>query len=417
MTPQKSLNFILIPAQSNRYDRRVMRDLANALIAFGHKATSLLGPVPGSALVSLCKQTDVDVVIQVNKSRPRKGKLPNGIRHITWFQDVFPSDQKEFTAFEPNDIVYFLGDPVVLGLNQDLPCLVSTLVTGVDEALLARHERVDFACDFSLCGFIPLPSDLRTRGWLRLYFTVPMLAGLAGLLSAGLANDLVLLLGRRDAPEPVAAVLRALVEANYEPLTGSLDINRIGCALREALSDLRGHYGISTQGARHLIDYYAREYPRLMDRLLLAHTITDISNSVHLYGPGWNLHGEFQKFHHGTLNSQLELAQVYRTSRINLSNNTHGLGLHSRNLECMAAGGFVLTHTSPNDDKPGGMLTTFEPGLHYATFMPQTLAEEAQRWLRNEQTRLAAVKRARDVVREKHLWRHRAEQILVDLNR
>ena len=416
-TTPTTLKFLLIPAQPNPYDRRMMRGLADGLAAHGHETSNLLSPVPPHTIAELCKEIGAHVVVQVNQLRPRSVDLPTGTRHVAWFQDIFPSHQKGLGRALPGDIVYFLGDPHALGLERELPCLVDTLLTGVDESLFSRQEPNDFACDYSLCGFIPPPSRARMAIRYQIYFATPLLARISGLMSAGYANDFILFCARVQAPEPVLAAVRSTVEANYPPLSGELDITTLSKSLRRTLNGLRWRYGLSPWRIRHLVDYYAREYPRLIDRLALLHAITDISDSVHLYGPGWETHDEFRHLHRGVLHSSTELARVYRTSRINLANNTHGLGLHSRNLECMAVGGFILTHTSPNDDKPGGLRTSFEPGVHYGAFAPDTLVEEAQRWLRNEKERLAAGKRARQIVREKHLWRHRAAQILADLER
>jgi glycosyltransferase involved in cell wall biosynthesis len=106
---------------------------------------------------------------------------------------------------------------------------------------------------------------------------------------------------------------------------------------------------------------------------------------------------------------------VFSRSRLNLANNTHGLGLHSRTLECMAVGGFIFTHASAADDKPGGMHTTFTPDVHYGVYTPDTIAETARRWLRDEARREKAAAEARAIVRQSHTWRRRAEQILADL--
>jgi hypothetical protein len=83
----------------------------------------------------------------------------------------------------------------------------------------------------------------------------------------------------------------------------------------------------------------------------------------------------------------------------------------------MAVGGFILTHESPNDSKPGGMLTSFEPGVHYGMFTPENLHEEALRWLADDTKRRQVGLQAASVVRQKHCWHHRAQQILEDLKK
>jgi hypothetical protein len=167
----------------------------------------------------------------------------------------------------------------------------------------------------------------------------------------------------------------------------------------------------------HQINALAREYPRLLDRVALINAALDVSKSLELYGPGWNAHETFLKYHKGIVSDPDVLLSIYERSRINLANNTHGLGLHSRTLECMAVGGFIFMHTSPHDEKPGGMLTAFEPDVHYGAYTPETFRDEAGRWLRDDTARAQAGERAAAVIKAKHLWLHRAEQITEDVKR
>lgn len=59
----------------------------------------------------------------------------------------------------------------------------------------------------------------------------------------------------------------------------------------------------------------------------------------------------------------------------------------------------------------------FSPTVHYGMFTPETIAEEARRWLRDEAKRKQAGAAASVIVRQNHTWRHRAQQILADLQR
>ena len=83
----------------------------------------------------------------------------------------------------------------------------------------------------------------------------------------------------------------------------------------------------------------------------------------------------------------------------------------------MATGNFLLMHESPNDTKAGGMLTAFEPGVHYGSYTPENFTEQASRWLRDDKERTQAGIRAQEVIRDRHCWHHRARQIVDDLNR
>jgi hypothetical protein len=154
-----------------------------------------------------------------------------------------------------------------------------------------------------------------------------------------------------------------------------------------------------------------------MDREALVQAASSVSASLALYGPGLSAHDFVQPYYKGVIDDKNELLDVYCRSKINLSNNTHGLGLHSRILECMAVGGFIFMHKSPHDEKPGGMLTAFEPNVHYGSYTLENFSEEAARWLKDDQARVQVGIRARSVIRERHCWHHRAQQILDDLNR
>lgn len=164
-----------------------------------------------------------------------------------------------------------------------------------------------------------------------------------------------------------------------------------------------------------VLSYFTREYPRFLDRQRLIDLTLKVSDSLELYGPGWQTHPAYAPYAKGFITDQTGLLEVYSRSRINLANNTHGLGLHSRTLECMAIGGFIFTHSSPNDEKPGGLLTSFTPDQHFGIFSPENFRERAKYWLDHEKERKEAGKLAQGIVKKSHCWHHRAQQIVNDL--
>ena len=468
------MRFLIVPNYANPYDQRMVSGLATALCNIGHEAHALHAPLPDLELVRMCDTLDVDVVMQVNRVRPLDPALPPKVRHITWFQDVFPETMEDFlSGIRDSDIVYVLGDADVLGLKAKLPCQVGCLVTGVDEATLnfeyPRVLKKTDHIDFSLCGFIPPPFETTPSAksdllwyWDDLFSRVPIIGklGVVQLLRRALFRKHVPI---DYVPYAVLVALGDIAQGLYKPLRGELDIHFLSEAMRDHASLVTGPrpphvnrrpakhregrigmllrpYGPSFGNRRidvrsplvrlamlasrvrknedaidQAISYFARDYPRLLDRVELVRRIMHVSKSLELYGPGWDKHEQFKPYHKGILHDQGDLLAVYQRTRVNLANNTHGLGLHSRTLECMAVGGFILTHASPHDAKPGGMHTSFEPGVHYGMFTPGNLEEEARRWLKDEARRIAAGRSAAAVIREKHLWRHRAQQILDDL--
>lgn len=447
------MRFLIAPNFPNSYDQRMVEGLAKGFRDLGEEAIPLASPLPSEAMVACAGRFGADVVLQVNRFRPTEPPLPSHIRHISWFQDVFPdTDNDAYHGAREDDIVYALGDAGVLGLRTKLPCYVGSLVTGIEPEMLeaAREHNDNDEIDFSLCGFIPAPLGVRPNikadmVWYMndLFDRIPLL-GHSWTSRQSRARLLQRYISIGYVPYALASTLRAIVDALYRPLRGELDIGLLsGAMYAEAAPYIRprskpsaspkhwsrrGKLGQILAPYRSLafdrntaidnfINYLAREYPRLLDRVALLRATLDVSKSVELYGPGWASHEQFRPYHKGIIADPAALVPIFLRSRINLANNTHGLGLHSRTLECMAVGGFIFMHTSPHDEKPGGMLTSFEPGVHYGSYTPENFNAEAKRWLNNEQGRRECGTRAAALVREKHLWRHRAQQILADLKR
>lgn len=448
------MKILITPNYASSYDRRMVNGLAAGFHDIGHEALALPAPISAVDLEKQCRELSIDVVIQVNRTRHPEVALPSKVRYISWFQDVFPETTKHFAErFRDSDILYALGDAGVLGLDAQLPCYVGSLVSGVDQSVIDYPQDAPPDCvDFSLCGFIPTPPLISTRSMRKDIMDLTRLNPLLGARRAAAIMRRIIL-GYYLRPHIQNTVLMAMmdtVRGNYRPLRGELDIHELTRAIREAtaaygswpedgvLSRLKRYARYLAGGGRGKADrthhdripefrtlttfekslnYFVREYPRLLDREALINNALQVSGSLKLFGQGWDMHPEFRHYARGIIDTQEGLLDVYRRSRINLANNTHGLGLHSRTLECMAVGGFVFTHESPHDNKPGGMLTSFEPGVHYGVFTPENLHEEAHRWLADEAGRRRVGQQAAAIVRERHRWHHRAQQILDDLRK
>ena len=99
------------------------------------------------------------------------------------------------------------------------------------------------------------------------------------------------------------------------------------------------------------ISWCCREYPRYLDRIDLINLCVSINDKIALAGKGWEL-SEFNKFHQGII-SMHELSKFYQNAKINLCNNTHGVGIaQTRILEIMMSGQFVFSHKSKFDKDP-----------------------------------------------------------------
>lgn len=459
----RSLKFLVVPNLPTASDRRMVNGLADGLRAISQIAEALAAPIDAQTLAQRCRDDFIDVVIEINRSRDRCFPLPPNTRHIAWYQDVFPSTLDRFAeGFDPQDILYALGDARILGLNVPIPCPCLSLCPGVSPTLLDNGVKRE-SIDFSLCAYVPPPRAMPSSTAHRLLVgidailqTVPVLNHSEScwlLLRQAFKSDLPSLF----VPYRVVAELARIVEQRYQPLAGNLDIHDLvdamhrylqtseeGAALpaqalkipndgslplllricmltgSEQLQALVSQYGrerLATNQIDRAINHFAREYPRLLDRVELVRNALRVSTSLELYGKGWNRHKDLSRFAKGAIENQDSLIELYRRTRINLANNTHGLGLHSRNLECMAVGGFILTHESPHDTAPGGIRTAFEADTHYGVYKRDNFDDVAKRWLRDERKRLQVGSQAAMLVRSNHGWHHRAQQILDDLGR
>lgn len=405
-----------MPALGNRYDQVINESLAAALRSLGQQVHTTHTPVPSRTLRVLCAEYKFDVVIRVNAGRPQDVELPAGVRHVSWFQD-FPhyAEQAQLSALTQDDIVYFLGDARALGLRGDPPCKVSSLFTGVDPAMDVGRNAEGATWDMSLCGYIPPPPDtaeVSAGERLRLQFARMPIRAPVTVARALLGRRRVPLLRRTPG---LITSYQSVVEAAYQPLSGDLDIYRVLAGLRKVAKNHYGSLGSERFLGSQDFHYFTVHFPRYLDRIALARSALEVTPNFALYGQGWELHPEFGNCYKGVVSRKADLYRVYRQSVLNLANNTHGLGVHSRVLESMHAGGAVMTHTSPNDVKEGGMKKYFVPGEHYIAYDAQDFCDVAQRWLHDKKTLAVISANAQRLVLEKHTWLHRAHQILADL--
>lgn len=469
----KTRRILITPNVAAPYDQWMVKELATAFNGLGHYAAAMSSPQSATEILQLCKSFSIDVVIQVNRTRDPNIPFPSHVRHVSWYQDVFPDTLDGFLAgFHDSDILYALGDPGVLGLNIQPSCFVGSLFTGVDQAVLDyKPQQFNQDIDFSLCG--GLPQAIKLHRNIRTDLLCYLDKHIGGSPKLGRSRAIWILRKLIFGPLiPVNYVhysalleMQHIVESFYRPLRGELDIHQLANAMWKQNSlyvdsfkeippssqdsgqgksaripaphaqhvsgrrDLReklvrfliGESSLArpniTTAISKAISYFSQSYPRIIDRVALVQAASSVSTSLSLYGPGLSAHDFTLPYYKGVINEKNELLDVYCRSKINLSNNTHGLGLHSRVLECMAVGGFIFMHQSPHDEKTGGMLTAFEPNVHYGSYTPENFSEEAARWLKDDQTRGQIGIKARSVIREQHCWHHRAQQILDDLNR
>jgi len=115
------------------------------------------------------------------------------------------------------------------------------------------------------------------------------------------------------------------------------------------------------------------------------------------------------------MSNPAELADLHAKSRITVHNNIFGFALHSRVLDAITVNGFVMAHHTPWTGLAGQMTECFEPETHYGEYTAANFTDRARYWLNNHAARNKAATEARKIVADRHLWPHRAQQILRDL--
>ncbi len=155
---------------------------------------------------------------------------------------------------------------------------------------------------------------------------------------------------------------------------------------------------------------------RWLNRSHLAKLAISVSQDIEFWGSHWNEWHVTAPYAKPFCRDPEPLYDLYQRSRINLHDNIFGFSLHWRVLEAMAVGGFVMAHESPHHGKAGQMTETFEPNVHYGEYGANTFEESARYWLSDPAARRGAITEARKVIRDKHLWKHRAQRLLADLS-
>jgi hypothetical protein len=401
---------LIIPSLGNPYDVRMVQGLAEGFNSIGVSAKAKNKKISSEEILNECKDFKYNVVLKINEVRGSFEQELKDIRVISWYQDIYcDTEEKLKMGLQANDILYTMGDRKVLGIVDDIKVKNEILLTAVAPDLLSlKNKHMNYYHDFSICGFIPKNVENESvRESIKRAIKVILLK----LVNKGIINienQKLIKKIKNINNNKIDSALRALVESNYHSLTGSLDINQIEKIIKNSFSN---HEVLSEEK----LNYYAQTYPRKIDRINLVNELLEFTTSIGLYGPNWDTYPILKKYHKGVITDRMNLMRVYQGTKINLANNTHGIGIHSRTLEVMAVGGFVATHESENDELTGGILDGFTPDRHFCYYRKGEIRQECQKWLEDNNRRIAAGESAREVVRDKHLWIHRAKKIIEDL--
>lgn len=147
----------LIPDLASAYSVKMMADLSFGLRQIGYDAHHHTSPVEDEMLNGFVEKNGFNTVFRINKLPPEETKRSNNFRHITWFQDIFPSLEINDAIFQQDDLVCTLGSKDTLGLNiKDRRYAGSlNLFINPDDFSHIKPKYGKQQYDANLIGFIP----------------------------------------------------------------------------------------------------------------------------------------------------------------------------------------------------------------------------------------------------------------------
>lgn len=425
----KKISVLLTIPESNTYYIRNSIQFGNAFKKRGHKVITLNRNISNKELSEYVIDAKINLVIQINQ--PKLYSLPNDVIHICWYQDVF-DEQKHIKKFiNKNSIIYTLGNPYKIGLGFIPSCLCKGFFTGVDKKIIYQDE-LKRDIDVNHIAFIPKPSAydpysnnivivstlllylfklfqriIPFKNFKKLFIFQKLLNYLPKFFSILIRK--IISIGMQQEIRQV----KRIIQNNYTPLGGNLDILKIKKKIKNNFNAEYFDFLWSK------LKYIVRDYPRYLDRVSIGDTLVKINKSLNIFiaGYNWKLYPKYKKISHDHIESYSQLISIYKRSKITLCNNNHGLGLHSRVLEAMACGSFILMNESPLSKLDGGLETCFIKGVHYDEYNKDNLKEKINYWIKNETKRLSATKKAKEIIKKNHLWENRVDEIISDINK
>ncbi len=145
-------------------------------------------------------------------------------------------------------------------------------------------------------------------------------------------------------------------------------------------------------------------------RLPYLESIRDMNLS--LYGKGWSLDPRFKASARGSAAYGDEICKIVNAAKINL--NMHAAtNNHPRIFDTIAAGGFLLTRLTAEDEEPGGIGELFELGKEIEVFRTkEELREKIEFYLKHDDQRMEIARRGQERLLREHTVKHRMQWVL-----
>ncbi len=425
MSSLKNLKILLIPNRVLNYDLIQLEDIKVAFSKFNVDAHIFTLEYSENKIKSFLKDHSFDVIFAINKGKPLG--LNKKIRFISWFQDFYYDSDNLLENYDQKDIVYFYASPKSFGVTKNINCFTTTLYPGIEPSSVSANLpnlNSNFNLvnefqnlEFSICGYMPstilapfFDLHFRNYDYKENHFIDEYFLEWSTNLTHKNENKYEL-----DFWKLFMTDLQIIVEANYEPLSGNIDVKFLEYKIKQRIK--KNFKYPSSQIFKEWRTFFSTEYPRFLDRLVLARLLSKHSYNFGLFGKEWINILEFKDFSGKHIENQQELFEIYKKTKINLFNNTHGLGMHSKVIEIMANGGFLALPKSKKNSLVSGINEFFEENEHFVTFTKENFEDLINDWLMDTEKRVKVGKNARKTVINEHTWEKRIKKILRDLEK
>lgn len=373
---------ILLTSDKTNYYHSKLWGLANGFKQLGLEAMVIPDVPFEEQMYTLCREWKPDIIFEINRSKADLPDLPKEVIHINNQQDMeFGRIFKE----SKSDITYFPINPELIGYKY-LDNFNSVLMMGVDPDKF--YQEGDKEHDFIFCGFIPKPIDQT-------------------LMNQSVFNYLGIVPYERK-----CTVGEVFEEFTRRAKQSDAKYDKLISSITEIIHEKLAH-NFNIRFDDKLKDDLQYTVFRTVERKFMVESVLAVSEDTRLYGPySWTLWPEYCLYYYGHLVGLEALRKAYSKARVLLHNGNWTAG-HWRVPEGMACGNVVMIQETPHDDKKYGILEDFEPYVDYIPWNEDNIKEQAKKALKDK----FIGENAKNLVLDKHTWKHRAEQILNDIRK
>ena len=239
---KKNLRFLLIPFKLSDYDLKQLKKIKKTLKILNVQSQIFDQEYSEEQLKIFLKNNSFDIIFAINKGRPNW--LNKKIRFISWFQDFYFDSDSLLENFLESDIVYFYASPEAFEVSKKLNCFTSMLYPGIDDehktSIFAQHgENFNLindyqVLDFSICGYMPCSllvphyeSHFRNYSFKENHLNDQRINNWFSKLTHKNEKKYSI-----DIYKEFIVDLQIIVETNYVPLSGDLQVKKIALKIK-----------------------------------------------------------------------------------------------------------------------------------------------------------------------------------------